>query len=54
VPLTVGQEWWARLARWTQAALAKGVGEEPYDRVVEPLALTHGGSADVRSNGKQG
>jgi fumarate hydratase class II len=37
-----------------QAALAKGVSEELYDRVVDPLALTHGGSADVPSNGKQG
>ncbi|HET9120757.1 MAG TPA: class II fumarate hydratase, partial [Solirubrobacterales bacterium] len=30
-----------------QAALDKGVSEELYDRVVKPLALTHGGSADV-------
>jgi fumarate hydratase class II len=35
-----------------QAALAKGVSEELYDRVVNPLALTRGGSADVPSNGK--
>ena len=30
-----------------QAALANGVSEELYDRVVNPLALTRGGSADV-------
>jgi fumarate hydratase, class II len=30
-----------------QAALDKGVSEELYDRVVKPLALTLGGSADV-------
>ena len=30
-----------------QAALDKGVSEELYDRVVNPLALTQGGSADV-------
>jgi fumarate hydratase, class II len=30
-----------------QAALAKGVSEELFDRVVDPLALTHGGSADL-------
>jgi fumarate hydratase class II len=30
-----------------QAALDKGVSEELYDRVVKPLALTHGGSADI-------
>jgi fumarate hydratase class II len=30
-----------------QAALANGVSEELYDRVVDPLALTRGGSADV-------
>jgi fumarate hydratase, class II len=36
-----------------QAALEKGVSEELYDRVVKPLALTHGGSADVPANGKQ-
>jgi len=30
-----------------QAALAKGVGEELFDRVVDPLALTKGGSADL-------
>jgi fumarate hydratase class II len=35
-----------------QAALANGVSEELYDRVVNPLALTRGGSADVPSNGK--
>ena len=32
-----------------QAALAKGVSEELFDRVVNPLALTRGGSADVSS-----
>jgi fumarate hydratase, class II len=30
-----------------QAALAKGVTEELFDRVVNPLALTRGGSADL-------
>jgi fumarate hydratase, class II len=30
-----------------QAALAKGVSEELFDRVVNPLALTRGGSADL-------
>ena len=33
-----------------QAALAKGVSEELYDRVVIPLALTRPGTADVPSN----
>ena len=32
-----------------QAALAKGVSEELFDRVVDPLALTRGGSADLSS-----
>jgi fumarate hydratase class II len=32
-----------------QAALAKGVSEELYDRVVIPINLTHPGSADVPS-----
>jgi fumarate hydratase, class II len=32
-----------------QAALAKGVSEELFDKVVNPLALTHGGSADLPS-----
>ncbi len=32
-----------------QAALAKGVSEELFDRVVDPLALTPGGSADLPS-----
>ena len=32
-----------------QAALAKGVSEELFDRVVDPLALTRPGSADVPS-----
>ena len=35
-----------------QAALGKGVSEELYDRVVSPLALTQGGSADVPANGR--
>jgi fumarate hydratase class II len=30
-----------------QAALAKGVSEELFDRIVNPLALTRGGSADI-------
>jgi fumarate hydratase class II len=30
-----------------EAALKNGVSEELYDRVVDPLALTRGGSADV-------
>jgi fumarate hydratase, class II len=30
-----------------QAALANGVSEELFDRVVDPLALTRGGSADI-------
>ena len=32
-----------------QAALAKGVSEELFNRVVDPLALTRGGSADIPS-----
>jgi fumarate hydratase, class II len=32
-----------------QAALAKGVSEELFDRVVDPLALTRPGSADIPS-----
>jgi fumarate hydratase class II len=36
-----------------QAALANGVSEELFDRVVNPLALTRGGSADVPSGPKQ-
>jgi fumarate hydratase class II len=32
-----------------QAALANGVSEDLFDRVVDPLALTRGGSADVPS-----
>jgi fumarate hydratase, class II len=32
-----------------QAALAKGVSEELYDQVVDPLALTRGGTADLPS-----
>jgi fumarate hydratase class II len=32
-----------------QAALAKGVSEELFDRVVDPVALTRPGSADVPS-----
>jgi fumarate hydratase class II len=35
-----------------QAALQNGVSEELYDRVVIPLALTRGGSADVTSPAK--
>src|SRR5271154_482570 len=34
-----------------EAALANGVSEELYDRVVNPLALTEGGSADLATNG---
>jgi len=30
-----------------EAALANGVSEQLYDRVVQPLALTRGGSADL-------
>jgi fumarate hydratase, class II len=36
-----------------QAALAKGVSEELFDRVVDPLALTRGGSADIPSGAKE-
>jgi len=32
-----------------EAALAKGVSEELYDKVVIPINLTHPGSADVPS-----
>jgi fumarate hydratase class II len=32
-----------------QAALANGVSEELFDRVVKPLALTRPGTADVPS-----
>ena len=32
-----------------QAALAKGVSEELFDKVVNPLALTRPGSADIPS-----
>jgi fumarate hydratase class II len=32
-----------------KAALQNGVSEELYDRVVNPLALTEGGSADLAS-----
>jgi fumarate hydratase, class II len=35
-----------------EAALANGVDEELYDRVVNPLALTEGGSADLAASGK--
>ena len=35
-----------------EAALANGVNEDLYDRVVDPLALTKGGSADLAANGK--
>jgi fumarate hydratase class II len=34
-----------------QAALAKGVSEDLFDRVVNPLALTRGGSADLSDGG---
>jgi fumarate hydratase class II len=37
-----------------QAALEKGVSQELYDRVVVPLALTQGGSADLAPPAKQG
>jgi len=37
-----------------QAALANGVSEELFDRVVDPLALTRGGSADLPSGKKEG
>ena len=33
-----------------QAALANGVSEELFDRIVDPLALTRPGSADVPSS----
>jgi fumarate hydratase, class II len=36
-----------------QAALAKGVSEELYDRVVIPINLTHPGSADLPSDGQK-
>ena len=36
-----------------QAALAKGVSEQLYDRVVDPLALTRGGSADIPSGARE-
>ncbi len=35
-----------------QAALAKGVSEELFDKVVDPLALTHPGSADLATAGQ--
>jgi len=37
-----------------QAALDNGVSEELYDRVVSPLALTKGGSADLAGATKGG
>jgi fumarate hydratase class II len=37
-----------------QAALANGVSEELFDRVVDPLALTRGGSADIQSSPGKG
>jgi fumarate hydratase class II len=37
-----------------QAALQNGVSEELYDRVVNPLALTQGGSADLPAKGPRG
>jgi fumarate hydratase, class II len=36
-----------------EAALAKGVSEELYDKIVIPINLTHPGSADVPSSGKK-
>jgi fumarate hydratase, class II len=36
-----------------EAALANGVSEDLYDRVVNPLALTKGGSADLAANGNR-
>jgi fumarate hydratase, class II len=36
-----------------EAALAKGVSEELYDRVVIPINLTHPGSADLPSDGQK-
>jgi fumarate hydratase class II len=33
-----------------EAALAKGVSEDLYDKVVNPLALTRGGTADLPHN----
>jgi fumarate hydratase, class II len=36
-----------------QAALAKGVSEELFDRVVNPIALTRPGSADIPSGGQK-
>ncbi len=37
-----------------QAALANGVSEEVFDRVVNPLALTRGGSADLPAGTREG
>ena len=37
-----------------KAALDNGVSEELYDRVVDPLALTRGGSADLAPSPQQG
>jgi fumarate hydratase class II len=37
-----------------QAALDNGVAEDLYDRVVNPLALTKGGSADLAGATKDG
>ncbi|MBV9379329.1 MAG: hypothetical protein JO242_01480, partial [Streptosporangiaceae bacterium] len=36
-----------------EAALANGVSEELYDRVVNPIALTRPGSADIPSGAKK-
>jgi fumarate hydratase class II len=36
-----------------QAALANGVSEELFDRIVNPLALTRGGSADIPSGSQK-
>jgi fumarate hydratase, class II len=38
------------MAALKQAALAKGVPEDLFDRVVDPLALTRAGTADVPSS----
>jgi fumarate hydratase class II len=36
-----------------EAALANGITEELFDRVVNPLAMTRGGSADLASSPKR-
>jgi fumarate hydratase class II len=37
-----------------EAAIANGVSEELFDRVVNPLAMTRPGSADIHSNDAKG